>query len=342
MSRCRTQKVMSGLLRMVLLACVLNLMPMTVFGQKELLLKADSILASFQKVTTDTNYIVRPKNRLTIRLLSNFSGARFKLVERERGQENEVLDLRSDMKWTLTSSINYRGLNVALSVNPGHIFDWYHDLEFNINAYGNKMGADLIFQRADDVGGVQTLDNYKAEIPEDMLTTTTWDANFYYVFNHRKFSYPAAFTQTYIQKRSAGSFIAGASFESVAMDIGKKWRILEDEDYRVMDTKMLGVGVGYGYNFVPTSRWLVHLSALPTIIIWKDLSMDSDGYSSRGSHPLSLPNMLITGRISIVHYFDNQFAGLMAVVNHSHLGQSGSDMVDHFKWRVRLFYGIRF
>ena len=160
------QKMVSQLLRMVLLACVLNLMPATAFGQKELLQQVDSILASFQKVTTDTNYIVRPKSRLTIRLLSNFSGARFKLVDRERGQENEVLNLRSDMKWTLTSSINYRGINVALSVNPGHIFDWYHDLEFNINAYGNKMGADLIYQRADDVGGVQTIDDYKMEIPE--------------------------------------------------------------------------------------------------------------------------------------------------------------------------------
>ena len=68
------QKMVSRLLRMVLLACVLNLMPATAFGQKKLLQQVDSILASFQKVTTDTNYIVRPKNRLTIRLLSNFSG----------------------------------------------------------------------------------------------------------------------------------------------------------------------------------------------------------------------------------------------------------------------------
>lgn len=342
MSRYRIQKIVNGLLRMVLLVCVLNLMPTTALGQKKLLLKVDSVLASFQKVTTDTNYIVRPKSRLTVRLLSNLSGARFKVVDRERGRDNDILHLRSDLKWTLSSSINYRGIAIALAVNPGHIFDWYHDLEFNVNAYGNKMGADFIYQRAEDIRGDATIDDYRREIPKDMLNTKSVDANFYYVFNHRKFSYPAAFTQTFIQKRSAGSFIAGASYESVVMDIGKQWRILDDEDYRVMDTKMVGVGVGYGYNFVPTNRWLVHLSALPTIVVWKDLSMENDGYTSRGSHPMSLPNMLITGRLSIVHYFDNQFAGLMAVVNHSHLGQSGADMVDHFKWRVRLFYGIRF
>ena len=330
------------LFRMVLLACVLNLVPTTAFCQKKMLLKVDSILASFQKVTTDTNYIVRPKSRLTIRLLSNFSGARFKMIERERGLENQVLNLKSDMKWTLTSSINYRGLNVALSVNPGHIFDWYHDMEFNINMYGNKMGADLIFQRTENVSGNIDYGDYKQEIPEEMLKTSSVDANYYYVFNHRKFSYPAAFTQTYIQKRNAGSFIAGASFESVVMDIGEKWRFLEDEDYRVMDVKLLGVGVGYGYNFVPTSSWLVHLSTLPTFIIWKDMNLEHDGYSSRGSHPFSLPNMLVTARLSIVHYFDNKFTGFTAVINHSHLGQSGTDMVDHTKWRVRLLYGIRF
>lgn len=342
MSRPVRWNTISGLLQMILLACVLHLMPTTAFGQKKLLLKADSILASFQKVTTDTNYIVRPKSRLTIRLLSNFSGARFKMIERERGEENMVLNLKSDMKWTLTSSINYRGLNVALSVNPGHIFDWYHDLEFNINAYGNKMGADLIFQRAENVSGNIDYGDYKSEIPEDMLRTKTVDANFYYVFNHQKFSYPAAFTQTYIQKRSAGSFIVGASYESVIMDIGEKWRFLEETDYRVMDVKLLGLGVGYGYNIVPTSNWLVHLSTLPTIIVWKDMNMEDDGYSSRGSHPFSLPNMLVTGRVSVIHYFGNQFTGFTAVVNHSHLGQSGSDMVDHTKWRVRLLYGIRF
>jgi hypothetical protein len=93
---------------------------------------------------------------------------------------------------------------------------------------------------------------------------------------------------------------------------------------------------------VPTSNWLVHLSTLPTIIVWKDMNMEDDGYSSRGSHPFSLPNMLVTGRVSVIHYFGNQFTGFTAVVNHSHLGQSGSDMVDHTKWRVRLLYGIRF
>jgi len=30
------------------------------------------------------------------------------------------------------------------------------------------------------------------------------------------------------------------------------------------------------------------------------------------------------------------------VLNHSHLGQSGADMTDHLKWRIRLLFGIRF
>lgn len=36
----------------------------------------------------------------------------------------------------------------------------------------------------------------------------------YYTFNHRRFSYPAAFTQSYIQRRSAGSWLAGISYQS--------------------------------------------------------------------------------------------------------------------------------
>ena len=41
------------------------------------------------------------------------------------------------------------------------------------------------------------------------LTSTIKGFNLYYIFNHRRFSYPAAFSQSTIQRRSAGSPFVG-------------------------------------------------------------------------------------------------------------------------------------
>ncbi len=328
--------------RLSIFCCLLLLCSADVSAQWELLQKVDSFLIKMQRSNVDTNYIMRPKERLTVRLLSNFSGANIHIADRSSGSQNMYLDVQSSMKWTLTSSINYRGLSVALSVNPGHVFDWYHDMEFNINAYGNKMGADFIYQHSRNLTGELDNGDYTQKLPNDFLVSKSINANYYYVFNSQRFSFPAAFTQSYVQKRSAGSFIVGASFQSLVMDVGKKYRILDDEDFHLLNTQLLGIGGGYAHNIVPNPNWMIHLSVMPTIVVWRNMHMENDGYTARGSHPFSLPNMLTTARLSLIHYHGKQFTGITAVLNHSHLGQSGADMTDHLKWRIRLLYGIRF
>lgn len=328
--------------RLSIFCCLLLLFAADVSAQWEILQKVDSFLVKMQHTNIDTNYIMRPKERLTIRLLNNFSGATVHYADRSSGSQNMYLSIKSDMKWTISSSINYRGISVALAVNPGHVFDWYHDMEFNINAYGNKMGADFIYQHSKGMRSEMNMGDYIQKMPKDFLVSKSINANYYYVFNNRRFSFPAAFTQSYVQKRSAGSFIVGASFQSLVMDVGKNYRILDDEEYRLFNTKLLGIGGGYAYNIVPNKKWMIHLSLMPTIVVWRDMNMENDGYTARGSHPFSLPNMLTTARLSIIHYHGKQFTGVTAVLNHSHLGQSGADMFDHLKWRIRLLYGIRF
>ena len=47
----------------------------------------------------------------------------------------------------------------------------------------------------------------RIDLPEGILQVKTLNVNAFYVFNYRRFSYPAAFSQSYIQRRSAGSFL---------------------------------------------------------------------------------------------------------------------------------------
>jgi len=334
-------------IRLSIFCCLLIFFAGEACAQKNLLRKVDSLLISFQKTNADTNYIVRPKQKLTLRLLNNISGANLLIREHEKGKMKSDMHLESDLKWTIALSGNYRGLSLSLSANPSKIFDWYHDFEFNLNAYGNKMGLDFIFQRSSSLEGDINDQGESIHVDQGLLKSKSVNVNYYYIFNHRRFSYPAAFTQSYLQKRSAGSFMLGASFESYKLDLitsDDEEEYVEDEesDDNIMKMKFFGIGVGYGYNFVPSKSWLIHFSVLPTFIVWRKTNMENDGFSSRRSHPLSMPDMLNVGRLSVIHYFGNQFAGLTAIINHNHLGQSGNDMMDYFKWRVRIIYGIRF
>lgn len=51
-------------------------------------------------------------------------------------------------------------------------------------------------------------------LDEEGLRMNVVNASAYYVFNHRKFSYPAALYQNYYQLRSAGSWLAGLSVQA--------------------------------------------------------------------------------------------------------------------------------
>ena len=94
----------------------------------------------------------------------------------------------------------------------------------------------------------------------------TLNLNAFYVFNSRRFSYPAAFSQTYIQRRSAGSFLLAFSGQG---QLGKL-KMEKNLDFKMMK---IGLGAGYGYNFVPRKGWLLHISALPALIILSKTSM---------------------------------------------------------------------
>ena len=64
----------------------------------------------------------------------------------------------------------------------------------------------------------------------------------------------------------------------------------------------IGIGGGYGYNYVPGKGWLLHISALPTFIVYSNTSM---------------------------------------VFNFTNNGDKESLAVQNLKWRIRTFFGVR-
>ena len=312
----------------------------TTFKEKVVRLghRIDSVqMIRYWRPNIDTNYVIRPQTKWTVTGRFNLSGAQIMAKGQKDGYHSEA-KMTADFKSTFNVSVSYMGLTLGFSLNPAKMFGKYHDYELGFRSYGRRFGFDIAYQDAHNFKGWTDVRGDRKDVKttsEDVFRLRTLNVNAYYVFSPRRFSYPAAFSHSYIQRRSAGSFLLAASGQ------GQHGKV--NAYGRSMDFKMtnIGIGAGYGYNYVPARGWLLHLSTLPTLIVYSNTSLDIDDTSL----PLHyhFPEVIITARGAIVKQIGrNKFAGLSAVYSYSRIGHKESLYVRNRKWLVHLYFGFRF
>ena len=299
--------------------------------------RVDSMLTlRYRKGDIDTAYITRPQTKWTLTARLNVSGAQIKSEGIENGHHFKS-EMKADYKSTLSVGVSYLGFSLSMALNPAKLAGKYHDYELNFNSYGRRFGFDIIYQDAKNfTGWHETESMERVSLPADLLSVKTLNANAYYAFNSRRFSYPAAFSQSYIQRRSAGSFLLAAS------GMGQRGTVHGDKlGAQEMKFKMtnIGLGAGYGYNYVPHQGWLLHISGLPTFIVYSNTSMTFN--DTNVSLKYHFPEVIITGRGAAVYQWRNKFAGLSMVYNFTNIGYEESLAVHNTKWRIRTFFGLR-
>ena len=280
----------------------------------------------------DTAYIMRPQTKWTVVGRINVSGAKIEAEGVDNGLHFNS-EMKADYKSTLSVAVSYLGISLSASLNPAKLMGKYRDYELNFNSYGKRFGFDIIYQDAKNFTGWHDHDGMeRIELPADMLKVKTLNVNAFYVFNSSRFSYPAAFSQSYIQRRSAGSFLLAASGQG-------QHASLDWEQEMQLKVTNIGIGAGYGYNYVPRQGWLFHISALPTFIVYSKTSMTFG--DNRVPLHYHFPEAIITGRGAAVYQWRNKFAGLSMVFNFTNVGNEESLAVHNIKWRVRTFFGLR-
>ena len=293
----------------------------------------DSLMTvRYRSGNIDTNYITRPTTKWTIVARMNVSGAK---IETE-GMDNGIpfkSEMKADYKSTLSVGVSYLGFSLNAALNPAKLLGRYRDYELNFNSYGKRFGFDIIYQDAHNFKGWHDHEGMdRIVLPDGTLKVKTLNVNAFYVFNSRRFSYPAAFTQSYIQRRSAGSILLAASGQGqhATLDYTQK------TDMKITN---IGLGMGYGYNFVPGEGWLLHISALPTFIVYSNTSMTFG--DNRVPLSYHFPEVIITGRGAVVRQWRNKFLGMSMVFNFTNIGNEERLAVHNIKWRVRTFFGLR-
>ena len=161
--------------------------------------------------------------------------------------------------------------------------------------------------------------------------------NAYYVFNHKRFSYPAAFAQSTVQRKSCGTWKVGLSCTQHELDFNYKGlpeELTHDETYQLSPEFMfdklkytdLSFSVGYAYNWVFKRNFLLCASISPAIgykITHIDPISESENESTLGTEvtnpffPIHLNdfNFDVIGRLGLVWNNTKYFAGLSLIIH---------------------------
>ena len=295
---------------------------------------------NYFKVKYDTNYVARPKEKWLFRLLGNQTGNYIHAKGTVKDFYSEY-DLHTKTNNTLGLEVNYCDIAATFSVNPAKIGGDYNDYEFNFEYHGQKISFDINYLRAYSLSGDIKFGDVD-HLDEDGLRMNVVNVSAYYTFNHRRFSFPAALYQNYYQLRSAGSWLAGVSVQSGSI---KTTDELKERSQVAPEVHLtfanVAFGGGYGYNLVlgKRSQWLLHLSALPSIVFYKNNKLTVNNNEMR-DHGLIF-NMILNERASVVYHFTPRFNAGASLIMSNSLYDNGDIKFNQNKWLARAFFGVR-
>ena len=289
----------------------------------------------------DTNYVARPKEKWLLRLLGNQTGNYI----HAKGTVHDVYskyDLHTKTNYTMGLEVNYCDIAATFSINPAKIGGDYNDYEFNFEYHGQMISFDINYLRATSLTGDIKLGNMD-HLDEEGLRMNVVNASAYYIFNHRKFSYPAALYQNYYQLRSAGSWLAGLSVQAGSIKTTDELKARSPLAPEVHLTfANVAIGGGYGYNLVlgKRSQWLLHFSALPSFVVYKHNRLTVNGEEMK-DHGLCF-NMLFNERVAVVYQFTPRFNAGASLIMSNSIYNNDNIKINQNKWLARAFFGVRF
>ena len=205
--------------------------------------------------------------------------------------------------------------------------------EFDLSIYSSQVGIDIFYRRTGNdykirdvrLGYGMNGDLFEG-VPFDGVNVGITGASAYYIFNHGRFSYPAAFSQSTCQKISCGSWMAGIGFtrNTLDMDYDKLQTTLKSRMDRSQELKLdsglmfkdikysdFMISGGYAYNWVFAKNWLFCASAQLALCYkssYGEIADEKKGFS------FDKVNMDGIGRFGMVYNNTRWYAGWSAIL----------------------------
>ena len=255
----------------------------------------------------------------------------------------------------------YRGFGFGYSWDALHAYA--QRLSFS---FGSKfIGIDFAIQTSTNIHSTITLNGtpHPDWIPEkpDVVITNA-NLNVWYALNAKHYSHQAAVKQSFIQKKTAGSFLLHLAYMSSQIHIQDTMTIPGAErplipsmmnGITALRTRQIAVGIGYGINYTPNhGKVVLHASAAAMLVTYTvnlisfhipdSVAADLPGEPMYNLQPMDPVH--VTGNMrAAISWEINKWVHLSAWATKSKpTARENVLSLDNWNWKVQLTVGVRF
>ncbi len=209
--------------------------------------------------------------------------------------------------------------------------------EFDLSLYSSTIGIDLFWRETGNNYRVKSVilndeDSWHTlhSLPFSGLNVSIKGFNLYYIFNHKRFSYPAAFSQSTCQRRSCGSALLGIGYthQSLKLDHENLEDVISqrlgEQDFQLDDGLKFNsvkytdysVSGGYAYNWV-FARNCLFAASLSAAVSYKKSVGDLEAREHFSLRDFNFRNLNLdgVGRFGMVWNNTRWYAGWSAIVH---------------------------
>ena len=312
----------------------------------------------------DTTYIEPQHYNYTVMLQNTNTYEEYTLLNKA----GQSITFAPDVSFRLGPYLGWRWVFLGYTLDLKHInakSEHTNKKELDLSLYSSMLGIDLFWRQTGNDYHIQRL-NLGDDIDTSPMKKAAFAGfkssikgfNLYYIFNHRKFSYPAAYSQSTVQRRSAGSALLGIGYTRHSLEVDwdqlselvdKKLGRKEDGTARVDSSLAFGkvkytdisVSGGYAYNWVFAKNCLANAS-LSIGCAYNQSSSDTE-HRRGGVKDFSFKNFNFDGisRLGIVWNNTKWYVGMSAII-HSYNYKKEQFSTNNSFGSLNLYVGVNF
>lgn len=304
------------------------------------LVQAVSVSAKCTPISTiaDTSYISDYSNNLCLRVYGSHKFNRFNYGE---NQETK-LEYKPNSNYNIGVGFNYK----SIGLNLGFVTPFVN----NDNSLRGKTrhfdGQGYVYQRKYTINFyVQDFKGYylssTAAVPPSLngasfrirpdIRTSHLGLDYDQLFNGKRFSYRATYLQNEWQRKSAGSFIAGAGFHYYRIHADSALipedlinaPILVSNRFHLSNRYELNIHAGYAHTFVYKQHWFMTLGVTAGPSLGYNL-FTTDINNRKENYAVLTPNISCVGRAGLGYNSESWYAGIYYTSNRTQFGSGGS------------------
>lgn len=225
-------------------------------------------------------------------------------------ESNQSITLRPNSNNSIGINFGWRWISIGYSIN---LSKSKPDIYIDLGLYTSGLGLDLLLHKRSEglyISKSIGISSPKAPYNEYFrgFSITQGGARLFYIFNYKRFSFPAAYSHSTNQRINAGSFIIGATYHQKIFNFD--YTRLDDNTQQDIETTFkfkearymnISINTGYSYNLVFAKDFVANISLFPAI-----------GYKGTDNNSKFIQNINfdVQTRLAVVYNNQRYFAGL--------------------------------